>query len=73
MSELKDPKQETLKDIAENLREILGVIFIQEQRNYDFLVMIAEKLGGNADSLIELHRQGRVLAPEPSFVFESED
>ncbi len=73
MSELKDPKQETLRDIAENIREITGALFIQSQRNYDVLIMIADKLGGDTDSLIKLHEAGQILAPAPSFIFESTD
>jgi len=61
------------KEIQENIRELLGAIFIQSQRNYDVLIMIADKLGGETDSLIELHAQGQVLAPAPSFIFEDED
>jgi hypothetical protein len=59
-------------DIQENIRELLGAIFIQEQRNYDMLSIIADKLGADAKELSFLHEQGKVLAPPPSFVFEDE-
>ena len=59
--------------IFENIRELLGAIFIQEQRNYDMLVMIADKLGADTDKMISLHEQGSVLAPTPSFIFEDEE
>ena len=36
-------------DILVNMRELLGAIFIQSQRNYDMLSIIADKLG--ADSI----------------------
>jgi hypothetical protein len=60
-------------DIQENIRELLGAIFIQEQRNYDMLSIIADKLGADAKELSYLHEQGKVLAPPPSFVFEDDD
>jgi hypothetical protein len=59
--------------IFENIRELLGAIFIQEQRNYDMLVMIADNLGADTDKMISLHEQGSVLAPAPSFIFEDEE
>jgi hypothetical protein len=66
MSELKD----TRTDIFENIRELLGAIFIQEQRNYDMLSIIADKLGADASGLTSLHEAGKTLAPDPSFFFE---
>jgi len=60
-------------DIFNNMRELLGAIFIQNQRNYDMLSIIADKLGADALGLTDLHRSGQVLAPEPSFVFEDKD
>jgi len=62
-----------LKPIFENIRELLGAIFIQEQRNYDMLVMIADKLGADTDKMINLHELGQVLAPAPSFIFENDE
>jgi hypothetical protein len=56
----------------ENIRELLAAIFIQEQRNYDVLMMIADKLDGDIDSLLEQHKLGRVLAPDPAFFFEEQ-
>jgi len=74
MSDLKNPEDiDPMLEIAENVRELLGAIFIQSQRNYDVLIMIADKLGGDTDSLIKLHAEGQVLAPAPSFIFEDED
>ena len=61
------------EDIIENMRELLGAIFIQSQRNYDMLSIIADKLGADAKGLSFLHEQGQVLAPPPSFVFEDEE
>jgi len=60
-------------EIQENIRELLGAIFIQEQRNYDMLSIIADKLGADAKELSFLHEQGQVLAPPPSFIIENED
>ena len=60
-------------DAINNIRELLGAIFIQEQRNYDMLSIIADKLGADAKGLFELHESGQILAPAPSFVFEDED
>jgi len=60
-------------DIQENIRELLGAIFIQSQRNYDMLAIIADKLGADAKGLSFLHEQGQVLAPSPSFLIEDED
>jgi len=75
MAELKDIKinVDTTSEVLENIRELLGAIFIQSQRNYDALIMIADKLGGDTDSLIKLHAEGQVLAPAPSFIFENDD
>jgi len=75
MAELKDIKinVDTTSEVLENIRELLGAIFIQSQRNYDVLIMIADKLGGDTDSLIKLHAEGQVLAPAPSFIFENDD
>ena len=64
---------DTTNEVLENIRELLGAIFIQNQRNYDVSIMIADKLGGDTDSLIKLHAEGQVLAPAPSFIFEDED
>jgi hypothetical protein len=58
--------------ILENIRELLGAIFIQEQRNYDMLSIIADKLGADAKGLFALHESGQILAPAPSFIFEDE-
>ena len=60
-------------DVIGNIRELLGAIFIQSQRNYDMLSIIADKLGADAKGLSFLHEQGQVLAPPPSFIFENED
>ena len=75
MAELKDIKinVDTTSEVLENIRELLGAIFIQSQRNYDVLIMIADELGGDTDSLIKLHAEGQVLAPAPSFIFENDD
>jgi hypothetical protein len=59
-------------EILENIRELIGAIFIQTQRNYDMLAIIADKLGADAKGLSFLHEQGQVLAPPPSFIFEDE-
>ena len=61
------------KDAISNILELLGAIFIQEQRNYDMLCIIADKLGADAKGLSSLHEQGTVLAPAPSFIFENGD
>ena len=66
--------EEALNDaVLENIRELLGSIFIQEQRNYDMLSIIADKLGADAKGLFKLHESGQILAPAPSFIFEDED
>jgi hypothetical protein len=70
MSELKDITPEI--DLNENIRDLLGAIFIQEQRNYDMLMIIADKLGADANKLLKMHEQGIVLAPAPSFKFNDE-
>ena len=62
-----------MDDIQENIRELLGAIFIQSQRNYDMLAIIADKLGADAKGLSFLHEQGQVLAPSPSFLIEDEN
>lgn len=60
-------------EILDNIRELLGAIFIQSQRNYDMMALIAEKLGANVDGLLSKHQEGQVLAPPPSFIFEDEE
>jgi hypothetical protein len=59
--------------ILENIRELLGALFIQEQRNYDMLCIIADKLGADAKGLYKLHESGQILAPAPSFIFEENE
>ena len=75
MAELKDIKikVDTTSEVLENIRELLGAIFIQEQRNYDMLSIIADKLGADAKRLSNLHELGQVLAPAPSFIFEGDE
>ena len=60
-------------DILVNMRELLGAIFIQSQRNYDMLSIIADKLGADATGLTKLHESGQILAPAPSFIFEEDE
>ena len=60
-------------DAINNIRELLGAIFIQSQRNYDMLSVIADKLGADAKGLFELHESGQILAPAPSFIFEEDE
>lgn len=60
-------------EVMLNMRELLGAIFIQEQRNYDMLSIIANQLGADAKGLTKLHESGQILAPAPSFIFEGED
>ena len=67
------PEVPEYEDAINNIRELLGAIFIQEQRNYDMLSIIADKLGADAKGLSKLHEEGQVLAPPPSFIFEDED
>ena len=73
MANLKEPNEASeLIDAINNIRELLGAIFIQDQRNYDMLCIIADKLGADAKGLSKLHEEGQVLAPAPSFIFEDE-
>ena len=69
MAELKD----IVDDPSRHIRELLGAIFIQEQRNYDMLAIIADKLGADAIGLKDIHAQGKTFAPDPSFVFTEDD
>lgn len=62
-----------LEPMLANIRELLGAIFIQEQRNYDMLMIIADKLGADANKLLQMHELGEVLAPAPSFKFDESD
>ena len=71
MSELKQPAGND--DVINNIRELLGAIYIQEMRNYDMLSIIADKLGADAKGLSNLHQQGQVLAPPASFLFEDNE
>jgi hypothetical protein len=61
------------EDLLSNIRELLGALFIQSQRNYDMLSIIADKLGADAKGLVQLHESGQILAPAPSFIFENEE
>lgn len=72
MSELKDNSL-IVEPLLDNIRELLGAIFIQEQRNYDMLMIIADKLGADANKLLQMHEVGEVLAPAPSFKFDESD
>ena len=60
-------------NVLENIQELLGAMFITEQRNYDMLCIIADKLGADAKGLSFLHEQGKVLAPAPSFIVENDE
>lgn len=73
MANLKEQPNNDQIDIIENIRELLGAIFIQSQRNYDMLSIIADKLGADASGLYNLHEQGQVLASSPSFIFENDE
>ena len=75
MSDLENEKKilQDIRDIEENARELLGAIFIQSQRNYDMLSIIADKLGADAKGLSNLHENGEILAPPPSFIFENDE
>jgi hypothetical protein len=74
MGNIKDELDDTyaILEILDNLRELVGAIFIQSQRNYDMLALMAEKLGADVDSMLFKHQQGQVLAPPPSFLIEDE-
>ena len=65
--------QEFENNYMEQMLELLGAIYIQSMRNYDMLSIMADKLGADAKGLSNLHEQGQVLAPPPSFIFEDED
>jgi len=65
--------QQDIRDILENIRELAGALFIQSQRNYDMMALMAEKLGADVDSMLFKHQNGEVLAPPPSFVFEESE
>ncbi|CAB5218280.1 hypothetical protein UFOVP204_162 [uncultured Caudovirales phage] len=70
---MSEKEKSNLEYTVQNIRELLGAIFIQEQRNYDMLSIIADKLGADAKGLFEMHELGKVLAPAPSFIFEEEN
>ena len=78
MSELKDPKEflgephikPSQEEILENIRELLGAIFIQSQRNYDILCLLGGKDNPDVEALVQLHREGKIFAPSPSFLIE---
>jgi hypothetical protein len=73
MAELTNRDDNFYKDTISNILELLGAIFIQEQRNYDMLSIIADKLGADAKELSSLHESGEILAPPPSFIFKEEE
>jgi hypothetical protein len=54
----------------ELILELMRSMYIQSMRNYDMLAIIADKLGADAKGLSNLHEQGQVLAPPPSFIYE---
>jgi hypothetical protein len=65
--------QQDIRNILENIRELAGALFIQSQRNYDMMALMAEKLGADVDGMLFKHQNGEILAPPPSFVFEESE
>lgn len=55
------------------LEELLSVIYIQLARNYDLLAIIGDKLGADVLSLSKEHENGRILAPDPWMINDSDD
>lgn len=76
MSYLKNKLEEedffVYQPILESIQELLGANYIQNQRIYDMLAIIADKLGADAKSLASLHENGDFLAPAPSFIFQND-
>ena len=65
--------QSDIREILENIRELAGAMFIQSQRNYDMLALVAEKLGADVDTMVFKHQNGETFAPDPSFIFNDGD
>lgn len=60
------------EELEQVIQELLGAIYIQTTRIYDMLSIIADKLGADAVGLTKMHKEGKVLAPEPSIIVEEE-
>ena len=62
-----------MTEYEENMLQIASAQYIQLCRIYDYLTVIAEKLGIDSISLRDLHEQGKTFAPDPLLVEEEEN
>ena len=59
-------------EFEENMMQIASAQYIQLCRIYDFLSVIADKLGVDAIEQSQLHAEGRTLSPAPYLAEEEE-
>jgi hypothetical protein len=57
--------ENNFSEFEENMMQIASAQYIQLCRIYDFISVIADKVGGNAVELSQLHAEGRTLSPAP--------
>lgn len=57
---------------ASVLYELLGAMYIQTLRIYDVLCLLASE-NPKISELIDLHEQGKTLAPDPSLNMDDDD
>jgi len=55
------------------LLELLTGLYIQSLRNYDMLSIIAAKLGADAVELTKIHKNGKILCPDPALFIDDEE
>lgn len=68
-------EQEQLNDEAQNLEDNLPMVtYIMLHRIYDALLVIAKNMDSeNTGKMVELHNQGYLIGPDPSYSAEKND
>lgn len=68
------PLVPTTNELLAAIHDLLVIIHIDSQRNYDLLYAIATNQSEEAiDGLVSIHRQGGIFAPDPFLQYEEED
>ena len=62
-----------MTEFEQNALQLLSAQYIQLCRVYDFLSVIADKLGIDAVALKDLHEQGETFSPAPYLSESDED
>lgn len=61
------------EEFRENLLQLVSAQYVQLARIYDFLIVIADKVGVDSVALTEEHLQGKLIGPEPFLDLEEKD